>query len=57
MNDKQLAAWNEEHMKMLMENPPEEFVMDVADAAAESTTDRLTHDEIFDSLRSKINAR
>lgn len=36
---------------------PEEFVMDVADAVAESTTERLTHDEVFGSLRSKINAR
>ncbi len=32
---------------------PEEFVMDVADAA-ESTKERLTHDEVFGSLRSKF---
>ena len=27
MNSLQLAAWNEEHMKMLNENAPEEFMV------------------------------
>ena len=35
---------------------PEEHVMDVADAAAESTDVRLTHDQVFGGLRRKINA-
>lgn len=36
---------------------PEEYIMDVADAAAESSSERLTHDEVFGSLRGKVNAR
>ena len=35
---------------------PEEYAMDVADAAAESTDERLTHEQVFNSLRRKINA-
>ncbi len=35
---------------------PEEYIMDVADAAAASTGARLTHDEVFGSIRRKINA-
>ncbi len=35
---------------------PEEHIMDVADAAAESTDVRLTHDQVFGGLRRKINA-
>ena len=27
MNETQLAAWNEEHMKMLKDNAPEEFMV------------------------------
>ena len=33
---------------------PEEYAMDIADAAAESTDERLTHEQVFDSLRRKI---
>ena len=35
---------------------PEEHVMDVADAAAEATDVRLTHDQVFGGLWGKINA-
>ena len=35
---------------------PEEYIMDVADASAASTDLRLTHDEVFGSIREKINA-
>ncbi len=35
---------------------PEEYIMDVADAAAASTDARLTHDEVFEAIRKKINA-
>ena len=35
---------------------PEEHIMDAADAAAESTDVRLTHDQVFGGLRRKINA-
>ena len=35
---------------------PEEHIMDVADAAAESNDARLTHDQVFGGLRRKINA-
>ena len=35
---------------------PEEHIMDVADAAAESTDVRLSHEDVFGSLRRKINA-
>ncbi len=35
---------------------PEEYIMDVADAAAASTDARLTHDEVFEAIREKINA-
>ncbi|SDA69810.1 prevent-host-death family protein [Butyrivibrio sp. INlla18] len=35
---------------------PEEYIMDVADAAAASTDARLTHDEVFGTIRGKINA-
>ena len=34
---------------------PEEYIMDVADAAASSTEERLTHDEVFGSIRRKLN--
>lgn len=34
---------------------PEEYIMDVADAAAASTAERLTHDEVFGSIRGKLN--
>ncbi|MCR5024109.1 MAG: type II toxin-antitoxin system Phd/YefM family antitoxin [Lachnospiraceae bacterium] len=36
---------------------PEEYIMDVADSAAASTSKRLTHEEVFGSLRRKINAK
>lgn len=36
---------------------PEEYIMDVADRAAASTSKRLTHEEVFGSLRRKINAK
>ena len=35
---------------------PEEYIMDVADASAVSTDLRFTHDEVFGSIREKINA-
>ena len=35
---------------------PEEYAMDIADTAAESTDERLTHEQVFSSLRRKINA-
>lgn len=35
---------------------PDEYIMDVADSAAASTGKRLTHEEVFGSLRRKINA-
>ncbi|MBQ9443360.1 MAG: type II toxin-antitoxin system Phd/YefM family antitoxin [Lachnospiraceae bacterium] len=35
---------------------PEEYIMDVADSAAASTDKRLSRDEVFGSLRRKINA-
>ena len=35
---------------------PEKYIMDVADKAADSTSKRLTHEEVFGSLRGKINA-
>ena len=35
---------------------PEEYIMDVADAAAASTDVRLKHDEVFGAIREKINA-
>lgn len=34
---------------------PEEYIMDVADASASSTDKRLTHDEVFGSIRGKLN--
>ncbi|MCR4652888.1 MAG: type II toxin-antitoxin system Phd/YefM family antitoxin [Eubacterium sp.] len=34
---------------------PEEYIMDVADAAASSTEERLTHDEVFGSIRRMLN--
>lgn len=34
---------------------PEEYIMDVADASAASTDLRFTHDEVFGSIREKIN--
>ena len=33
----------------------EEKIMDIADKAASLTDERLTHEEIFESLRKKIN--
>ncbi len=36
---------------------PEEYIMDIADKAAASTSKRLTHEEVFGSLRRKINAK
>ncbi len=36
---------------------PEEYIMDVADNAASSTNQRLTHEEVFGSLRRKINEK
>ena len=36
---------------------PEEYIMDAADKAAASTSKRLTHEEVFGSLRRKINAK
>jgi len=35
---------------------PEEYIMDVADAAAASTDMRMTHDEVFGSIKEKLNA-
>ncbi len=35
---------------------PEEYIMDVADEAAASTSRRLSREEVFGSLRRKINA-
>ena len=35
---------------------PEEYIMDETDKAADSTSKRLTHEEVFGSLRGKINA-
>lgn len=35
---------------------PEEYIMDVADAAAASSDSRLTHDEVFGSIKEKLNA-
>ena len=36
---------------------PEEYIMDETDKAADSTSKRLTHEEVFGSLRGKINAK
>ena len=33
----------------------EEHIMDVADALAKSSDERLTHDQVFEGLRKKIN--
>ena len=33
------------------QNEQEEHIMDVADKAAETTNERMTHDQVFDSLR------
>ena len=33
----------------------EEYIMDAADTAASSTDERLTHDDVFDLIREKIN--
>ncbi len=35
---------------------PEEYIMDETDKAADSTSKRLTHEEVFGSLRGKINS-
>ena len=35
----------------------EEYIMDVADAAAASTNHRLTHDEVFGKIKDKLNAK
>jgi len=35
---------------------PEEYIMDVADAAATSSGSRLTHDEVFGAIKEKLNA-
>lgn len=35
---------------------PEEYIMDVGDAATMSTNKRLTHEEVFGSIMEKINA-
>ena len=36
---------------------PEKYIMDETDKAAASTSKRLTHEEVFGSLRGKINAK
>ena len=36
---------------------PEKYIMDETDKAADSTSKRLTHEEVFGSLRGKINAK
>ena len=36
---------------------PEEHIMDIADEAAASTDARLTHEEVFSSLRRKLHGR
>lgn len=33
-----------------------EYALDEADYLAEHTTERMTHDEVFSSLRSSVNA-
>ena len=35
----------------------DEYIMDTADAAAESTDVRLSHDHVFGSIRRKINEK
>ena len=35
---------------------PEEYLMDTADAAADSTDVRLNHDEVFKKIRRELNA-
>jgi prevent-host-death family protein len=35
----------------------EEYIMDIADSAAESTEVRLSHEEVFGSLRRKLDAK
>ena len=35
-------------------NDLEENIMDVADAAADATSGRLSHEEVFDSLRRSL---
>ena len=35
---------------------PEEYIMDIADNAAETEKERLTHEQVFKDLRKKINA-
>jgi prevent-host-death family protein len=35
---------------------PVEYELDIADEAAESSDVRLTHDQVFDSLRRKVDA-
>ncbi len=34
---------------------PEEYIMDVADAAAASTNMRMSHDEVFSSIKELLN--
>ncbi len=36
---------------------PEEYIMDVADEAAASTDQRISHEDVFNSLRRKIHAK
>ncbi len=36
---------------------PEEYIMDVADEAAASTDQRMSHEDVFNSLRRKIHAK
>lgn len=34
---------------------PEEHIMDIADKAAASTSERFTHEQVFGALRRKLN--
>ena len=43
---------NKQYARMI---ESEEYIMDVADTAASSTDERLTHDDVFDLIREKIN--
>ena len=38
---------NKQYARMI---ESEEYIMDVADTAASSTDERLTHDDVFDSI-------
>lgn len=54
-NKKQLV-WNFAISLRDSEKESEESIIDIADQAAEATTRRLTHEEVFNSIRGAINA-